>query len=94
MPSRKRSQESRHQEYLQRCKGFYGILYDLEHGGGDTKLGSIVLRITRTFNPFDPRKLSEGDLSDPAVQAHLRMYLRNRSMNDPGVPAPSQRPFD
>ena len=89
-----RKKPSDHERYLQDCDRFYRIQYDLEHGGSDTRLGRTALRITRTFNPFDPRKLSEGDLSDPAVQAHLRMYLRNRSMNDPGVPAPSQRPFD
>jgi len=94
MPGRKRSQESRHQEYLQRCKGFHDVLYGLEHGGSDTRLGRIALGIIGALNPFDPRKLSEDDLSNPAVQDHLTMYLRNHSMNDPGVPAPSQRPFD
>ena len=85
---------SDHERYLQDCDRFYRIQYGLEHGGSDTRLGRIALGIIDTLNPFDPRRLSEGDLSDPAVQAHLRMHLRNRSMNDPGVPAPSQHHFD
>gem|GEM_PF-2547731 len=94
MPGRKRPQESRHQGYLQRCKDFHDVLYGLEYGGSDTRLGRFALGIIGALNPFNPRKLSKGDLSDPAIQDHLRMYLRGRSMNDPGVPAPSQHPFD
>lgn len=90
----KRSQESKHREYLQRCKGFYGTLYDLEHGGGDTKLGSIVLRIVRAFDPFDPRKLNNDDLSDPEQLAHLRKYLKNTRMDDPDTTTCSRCPFE
>lgn len=94
MPSRKRSQESRHQEYLQRCKGFYDTLYDLEHGGGDTKLGRIVLRIVSAFDPFDPRKLNNDDLSDPEQLAHLRKYLEDTRMDDPDTTTCSRCPFE
>ena len=92
MPGREKPSD--HERYLQKCDRFYQIQYGLEYGGSDKRLGRTVLRIIRTFNPFDPRKLSKDDLSDPAVQDHLRMYLRNRSMKNPGVPAPSQHPFD
>lgn len=92
MPGREKPSD--HERYLRACDRFYRIQYGLEYGGSDTRLGRIALGIIRTLNPFDPRKLSKGDLSKPAVQAHLRMHLRNRSMNNPGVPAPSQHPFD
>lgn len=92
MPGRKKPSD--HERYLRACDLYHEIQYGLEYGGSDTRLGRIALGIIRTLNPFDPRKLSKGDSSNPAVQDHLRMYLRNHSMNDPGVPAPSQRPFD
>ena len=89
-----RKKPSDHERYLQKCELYHEIQDSLEHGGSDTRFGKIVLGVVRIFDPFDPQRLSKGDLSKPAVQAHLRMYLRGRSMNDPGVPAPSQRPFD
>ena len=92
MPGRKKPSD--HEGYLRACDLYHEIQYGLEYGGSDTRLGRIALGIIGALNPFDPRKLSKGDLSNPAVQAHLRMYLRGRSMNDPGVPALSQRLFD
>ena len=89
-----RKKPSDHERHLQKCELSHKIQDGLEYGGSDTRLGRIALGIIGALNPFDPRKLSEDDLSNPAVQDHLRMYLRGRSMNDPGVPAPSQRPFD
>lgn len=94
MPSRKRSQESRHREYLQRCRGFYDTLYDLEHGAQDTAIGRFALRIVRAFDPFDPRKLNNDDLSDPGQLAHLRKYLKNTRMDDPDTTTYSRCPFE
>ena len=92
MPGRKKPSD--HERYLQKCELYHEIQDSPEHGGSDTRFGKIVLGVVRIFDPFDPRKLSEDDLSDPAVQDYTRTYLRNRSMKNPGVPAPSQHSFD
>ena len=89
-----RKKPSDHERYLQDCDRFYRIQYDLEYGGGDTKLGSIALRIVRAFDPFDPRKLNNDDLSDPGQLAHLRKYLKNTRMNDPDTTTYSRCPFE
>ena len=90
----KRSQESRHQEYLQRCKDFHNVLYGLEYGAQDTAIGRFVTRIVNAFNPFDPRKLNNDDLSDPEQLAHLRKYLRDTRMDDPDTTTCSRCPFE
>ena len=79
MPGRKKPSD--HERYLQKCKLYHEIQDSLEHGGSNTRFGKIVLGVVRIFDPFDPQRLSEGDSSKPAVQDHIRMYLRNRSMN-------------
>ena len=78
MPGRKKPSD--HERYLQKCELYHEIQDSLEHGGSDTRFGKIVLGVVRIFDPFDPQRLSKGDLSKPAVQDHLRIYLRNRSM--------------
>ena len=75
-----RKKPSDHERYLQKCELYHEIQDSLEHGGSDTRFGKIVLGVVRIFDPFDPQRLSKGDSSKPAVQDHLRMYLRNRSM--------------